>query len=311
MKGVYYEKICTIFILSFAILSFTACSTSTTTNNSNTESTASSTTSVASTTTTASTKTNEPSSETSSTLYGIPNYITDRRVQYDEASKSHTVLWGFDETGNGDYVSAEATIYLKIVNDNGEIVYDKSHQVDKDDYTSFTNIYWDYSRYLGFITINQTDIDKGTVSNGILYMSAETSTGFFSEYEITISDLPLKDFDITIPELPVTINNYGFSGELKYQVDVIDIAITYDEYYDGSVTLDLEVKAKMAYNYNGSSHSDSSQIGYKVKDSEGIVVDSGTFYLDPIAVGDVIKDNSTVFDLRLGEAYTLELIDVD
>lgn len=243
---------------------------------------------------------------------GTPNFMGDRTVQYNEAQKSYQAFWGFTETQGGEYISSDALIMIKIVNDNGETVYDQTHQVDESFYTTYTNPYWDKPHYLGCINISQSDITKGTVSKGVLYISASTPNGgWWDPYEESINNLPLMDFNMTLPTLPVTINNYTYNGSLERKIEVQNIDYTYEANYDGTVTLKLNIEAKMLYNNKGNSHSDNSKIGYKIKDSEGFVVDSGTMFLDPVSVGDMIKEEQTVFNLKLGEAYTLELIDVD
>ena len=243
---------------------------------------------------------------------GTPNYMGDRTVQYTEAKKSHQVFWSFSETQGGEYISADATITIKIVNENGETVYDKETHVDESYYTTYTNPYWDTPRYLGCINIAQSDIKKGTISKGVLYISSILDSGlWWDPYEVSITDLPLMDFNITLPALPTTIKNYTYNGSLERKIEVQNIDYTYEANYDGTVTLKLNIKAKMLYNNKGNSHSDNSKIGYKIKDSEGFVVNSGTMILDPVSVGDMIKEEQPVFNLKLGEAYTLELIDVD
>ena len=51
-------------------------------------------------------------------------------------------------------------------------------------------------------------------------------------------------------------------------------------------------------------------ISYKLFDSGGFVVDSGSVYLDSLSQGDKFKDESIVFyDLIPGEMYTLEFFE--
>lgn len=304
------KKIKMLLALALSVATLTACNPNASTGSQNSGSSNSSDVVSEKPSSTSTTDSSVVSQNTSKN--GTPNYMGNRDVQYTEAKKSHQVFWSFSEAQDGVYISADATITIKIVNENGETVYDKETHVDESYYTTYTNPYWDTPRYLGCINIAQSDIKKGTISKGVLYISSKLDSGaWWDPYEVSITDLPLMDFNMTLPALPTTIKNYTYNGSLERKIEVQNIDYTYEANSNGTVTLKLNIKAKMLYNNKGNSHSDNSEIGYKIKDSEGFVVDSGTMYLDPVSVGDMIKEEKTVFNLKLGEAYTLELIDVD
>ena len=50
-------------------------------------------------------------------------------------------------------------------------------------------------------------------------------------------------------------------------------------------------------------------VGYKIYDSEGIVVDSGHIYSNPIGIGEISKESFMVFDLDPRETYTMTFMD--
>ncbi|MGN0640274.1 MAG: hypothetical protein ACI4JT_04905 [Oscillospiraceae bacterium] len=305
------RKIKMLLALALSAVTLTACNSNTTSDSQSNGS--SNSTDVVYSSEKSSTSTTDSSVVTQSTPpKGTPNFMGNRTVQYTEAQKSHQAFWSFAETQDGEYISADALIMIKIVNENGETVYDQTHQVDESFYATYTNPYWDKPRYLGCINISQSDITKGTISKGVLYISASTPDGeFWEPYEVSITNLPLMDFNMTLPSMPVTISNFTYSGKLERKIEVQNIDYTYEDNYNGTVTLELNIKAKMTYNNSGNTHSDISKIGYKIKDSEGFVVDSGTILLDPMCVGDMIKEEKSVYSLKLGETYTLELIDAD
>lgn len=236
-----------------------------------------------------------------------PEYIGNRSVDYDSTNKWHRVFWSFSYEEEGPYVKADAIIHIRITNDNGEEVYKKSIDVDESFYSQWTNKSWDSSRLLGCIYIEDKDIVPGTADDGTLSISAELADGSsWKEYEMGIYDLPMIGFTLNKPSLPCKINEIDYNGNIEYTVEVMELTAEYSS--TGSVKIKL--KAKMVYNENGAGSSDYAYVGYKVKDSEGIVVDSGSFSVGPMAVGDIIiEENYLGGKYKLGEAYSIELID--
>ena len=73
----------------------------------------------------------------------------------------------------------------------------------------------------------------------------------------------------------------------------------------------IYLTGEKTYDENGSSYSSLCIVKYKVYDSDGYVVASGTFNSDSIKVGDKFKDDYFWVDnLEIGETYTLELLNV-
>jgi hypothetical protein len=90
--------------------------------------------------------------------------------------------------------------------------------------------------------------------------------------------------------LKVTDITYEISGTTMYI------------YFSGEKTFDRE----------GNNYSRSSSIGYKVYDSDGFVVSSGTVYITALKVGDKFRNEKEyIWDITLGETYTLEIMDVN
>jgi hypothetical protein len=61
----------------------------------------------------------------------------------------------------------------------------------------------------------------------------------------------------------------------------------------------------MLENYTDTTAGASSEIGYKLKNSQGIIVDSGQFYVAPMAVGEICLEEEIIFDLNANDSYTL------
>ncbi len=240
-------------------------------------------------------------------------YISNRNVQYDEATGKNQVLWSISKgTTEGDYIAIDATVHIRVVNNSGDTVLDKDYAVTSDEYHTGTNTFDHTPILYGWLNIDEEDYIKGNTDEGTLYLSATLDNGSsFSEAAYSITHLPLKSLNIKLPDLPLTINNYYYEETPQRIIQVINADIEYVSNDDASITAELIVKATMTYNAEGEGHSDSTSIGYKLKDSEGTVVDSGEMFIDPMCVGETVKDSMSFYELDLNESYTLEFIDTD
>ncbi|MBP3237794.1 MAG: hypothetical protein J6M24_01710 [Lachnospiraceae bacterium] len=67
----------------------------------------------------------------------------------------------------------------------------------------------------------------------------------------------------------------------------------------------------MTYNSEGANSTEYAHVGYKIKDSEGVVVSSDSIMIGQLAQGETMKDTGYLSgDFYLGESYSLEFIDV-
>ena len=233
-------------------------------------------------------------------------YIGNRSVQYDEAKKEYTVFFGFYHTDSQDSepVKQEADISVRIVNDDGAEVYSDTMHVDENNYGEWTNNLWKSSKILGTVTVNSASIEKGTTENGILYVGATLPSGAgFEEEQLSVYGLPLMDVSIQAPDLPVSINNYKYDGTVETTATIDKLEFSYD------YSCHLEYTITMTSNVNGDSSDDYFHVPYKIKDSSGIVVDSGTLFAGPMAVNDTIKNSTYISGVKLGENYTIEFSD--
>ncbi len=240
-----------------------------------------------------------------------PDYIGNRTTDYDSANERHRVFWSFS-VGEGDnYIKADATIHIKIKNNNDEIVFKRDFNVTEKHYTTWTNNFWDSDRLLGCLYIKDTEIEKGTTDSGKIFISADAGTSHFSEDSINISNLPIKDFDITIPDLPCEVKEYDYKGKIskKGEIQDFEISVGYVR-NDGKISANYNIKYKMTYNADGKNKTDYAHIGYKIKDSEGVVIASSSILVGEMSEGETIKENGYISgDFILGEKYTVEFYD--
>ena len=129
----------------------------------------------------------------------------------------------------------------------------------------------------------------------------------FAEYTLDISNLPVKGVTVNLPKLPKTYSEYGYSGKrTSVKITEITYKVSGDDLY-------LYFTGEKMYDEEGKKYSRCCDFGYKLKDSEGYVVKSGSISTTSLATGEKFKNESEVLYncIEPGETYTLELLDVD
>ena len=113
--------------------------------------------------------------------------------------------------------------------------------------------------------------------------------------------LPVKDVSLKADGLPLEIPIKGFGGETEAIIKVEDVEYEFDK----GTTSWLKITVFGVKTY-GTGKSIYDQIDYKIVDSSGYVVDSGTLFLSSLNEGDKFKDDSiTFYDAKPGESYTI------
>lgn len=232
-------------------------------------------------------------------------YIADRSVQYDKNKKEHTLLFSFKDI-DGERIKAPAVVEIRIVNDNDEEVYSKTKIVRSYDFGIWTSAYYG-ERLLASVDIKDEEIKEGTSDEGKIYFKVNTGYFSFGETTLDIDNLPVKGVTVNMPKLPKTYNEYGYDGkETSVKITEITYKVSGDDLY-------LYFTGEKMYDEEGKKYSRSCYVGYKLKDSEGYVVSSGSFRTPSLATGEKFKNESEVLYncIEPGETYTLELSDVD
>ena len=118
--------------------------------------------------------------------------------------------------------------------------------------------------------------------------------------------------NIQLPATPQTITYYGYSNKRWYSCNITSITIEKVDYrsYSNEINYRVYLTGESTYNYQGNNQSSEMRIGYKLYDSDGIVVDSGTAYTELVAVGEKFKEYIS-FYLTPGKTYKLILSDVN
>lgn len=232
-------------------------------------------------------------------------YISNRYIQYDEDKECFYFIFSLLD-GEENEVKVAAEVEIRMENDSGEVVYNKTKTVKETDYSTWGN---GYSKWIAAsIYIYNSEITKGTSSSGTFYYKVTAADGAtFDEYSLEINDnLPIKETYIILPSLPTTINKLSYKNIPSTTVKIT--AITYEIFSNKII---LYFTGTKTYDKSGNDYSRICAVGYKIYDSEGYVVETGTYYTDQIKVGDEFRDDAEpiFFDVLPGETYTIELID--
>ena len=141
--------------------------------------------------------------------------------------------------------------------------------------------------------------------NGTLYYKITLSNGaYWDELSISTYDLPQKETIIDLPTLPITLNEYNYSGKLESTFVISDI--TYE--MSGS-TLYLYFAGSKTYDSRGAGQSDTCKISWKLYDMDGYVFDSGTAYSTGVAMGEKFRNvKDYVWDAEIGGHYKLVIL---
>ncbi len=232
-------------------------------------------------------------------------YLGDRSIQFDDIDEMFTLLFSFKDE-NETRISAPATLQIRIVNDNNETVYNAEHHVSEYDFGTWTSaLHGD--RLLGSVEIPLASINTGSSDSGKIYFTVKSGNTSFKESVLEINgDLPVKGVSIALPQLPLLLEDYTYSGKVDQQVRITNIRY---EIRDEDVY--FYFTGEKLYDDEGQKHSETCEIGWKLYDSEGYVVASGTAYTVGLAMGEKFKDErDTAYDcIRPGETYRLELLD--
>ncbi|MBO5231413.1 MAG: hypothetical protein J6B88_02215 [Clostridia bacterium] len=232
-------------------------------------------------------------------------YISDREVEYDDTNKYHIVFFGLQDATD-TYLSASGTASITITDETDTNLFKKDIPFTSNDFTDWTNQHWDSSRYLCGIYIKDSELQGSASSSGTLSLEVTLADGtHFEAKALNISDLPSISVKVNLPTIPATFKDMRYSSYTS-TVQITKLEYKSEVNYDGEATLYFDVILKLVSKTDKINESSNVNLGYKLYDSEGIVVDSGHIYSDPIAVGESSKDSFNIYDLDPRDTYTLK-----
>lgn len=227
--------------------------------------------------------------------------------QENPGSNDYSLFFGLlDE--DGDPADAELDVDIRIVNDKNEEVYTAERTVSADDFGYYTRASdgEEDTRYLANIRIPAKDIAEGKSSSGTVYFTVyQNGIMWFEESNCpALYCLPTKDIQINFDEFPQNLNVMDYMGGVA---SVLQIQGAEYELDKNSLTPILRITVS-GEKLSGSGGWTYDAFDYKLLDSEGYVVESGTIYLGSLSAGDKFRDESVViYDIDPGETYTFRL----
>lgn len=231
-------------------------------------------------------------------------WISDRKVQYNEAENKYIVFFGL-KNAEENYVSSSGNAEIIVTDNSDTVIYEREKSFSSKDFSNWTNRYWDSSRYLCGLYIDREELAGAASSSGKLSLKVTLDDGTWFDAEIlSISDLPPISVKIIMPEIPCTYLDTRFSSYTS-SVEVTKLTFSTEVHHDATATLSVEVLIKLLDKTNEKNESSTVCVGYKLYDSDGVVVDSGHIYSNPIAIGEASKDSFSIYDLDPRETYKL------
>lgn len=212
-----------------------------------------------------------------------------RHTLYEYSSEAQISINFKDKSGY--YVEAPAFVEVTIIDKVGNVVYQKVllKEASKN-----------------AVTVPYSEIINSQTSTGTLSFRVYNE-GYFSFDTISksVEKIPYT-VDIELPELPQIINYSGYSGiycsckitEISYKVSNDDVTF----YFSGEKLYDKE----------GNNYSRACEVGWKLYDSDGYVLKSGTMFSEKLTVGEKFKNESvTAYDcIEEGKTYRFVILNV-
>lgn len=203
-------------------------------------------------------------------------------------------------------MSSNGTVEIRIVNNDGVTVYEKTRPFTEDNFEGWT---YDETieKYLASIYINPSDITSSTSSEGKIYFVVYGDDYYFDESTLNAYDLPTKPIQVTTETLPKEVNYLSYDDSV-YTTTRID-NITYEEMYDNS--LYIYFTGEKTYDCDGNRATNSCNFAWKLYDSEDYLIDSGTIFISDLQVGDKFRGEvGYAFDcIEPGVSYKIVITD--
>lgn len=148
--------------------------------------------------------------------------------QFNEETNDFTLFFGLLDK-NGDSISAEVDVDIRIVNENNEEVYRGTRTVSKSDFNYYTSQAVG-EQYLANIRIPASDISSGTSSNGKVYLTVyKTDIVQFDEVNCeALYCLPVKGIQLTCDSLPLELKIKDYLGNTESTIQVNDVSYNFE-----------------------------------------------------------------------------------
>lgn len=241
-------------------------------------------------------------------------YISDRDFFYYEKEDSYVLRFSLKDKDK-EYLTSPTNVRFSIQNNKGEVIYKDERKITQNDYYEWSSALYS-KKTMATIFINPDLLPKSENKNGTVTLNVWLDGYFeFEEYTINIDDLPTtpleEKYSLELPELPVEVERILWDDDILSKARITEVKYSFEESYSDKVDLVLYITGEKTYDYKGDKNNDACMIAWKLYDSEGYVVETGTAFTQSVAVGEFFRDcKERIYDLKPG-AYRLELTDSD
>lgn len=232
-------------------------------------------------------------------------WISNRKIFHQDEENRFVLLFSLLD-GEKVSVASNAIIDVRIVNDEGVELYKKSVNISPSDFSIWTTISTGEEEFKAAVFINDSEITKGSKENGKIYFTvySEDKSFYFEESVLTVNNLPVLATSVHTEKSPCKLNRYGYDGTIYTQVRIDEIS--YEIIYGDC--LKIYFIGEKIYDYEGKSANNTCDIKWKLYDSQGYLIDSGSLYIFSLGVGDKFRDEYIIIydKIKHGESYTLK-----
>lgn len=200
--------------------------------------------------------------------------------QYNEGTDDYSLFFGFLDQKRTS-IAAEATVDIRIVNENNEEVYRETRSVAKNDFDYYTSQAAG-EQYLANIRIPATDILPGTSANGKVFLTVYKADAFsFEEVNCeALYCLPVQDIQLNYGPFPLELKTKDYQGNIESIIQINDITYNFEKEY--MTRLSIMLFGEKTYGGSAASYD---IISYKLYDGDGYLIDAGEVYLDSLSEG--------------------------
>lgn len=192
------------------------------------------------------------------------------------------------------------------MNEKNEEIYSGTKHISSNDFDNYTNKTVG-EQYLANVRIPSSEIASGKSASGKVYFTV------YKENELQFDEvscdalycLPTKDVQVTFDEFPLELRVKDIMGSTSSIIQIQ--GADYEFVNDYSPRLNITI---MGEKINDIENSGYDIIDYKLLDSDGYMIKSGSIILSSLSEGDKFKDSSVViYDVVPGESYLFQLLE--
>ena len=131
--------------------------------------------------------------------------------------------------------------------------------------------------------------------------------------EVQIEIVDNMQINITMPEFPIESMHISYDDTVRTRCLVDDASYVVKNWINGKAeSVELQFSGEKIFDIEGDDLSQACQIGWKLYDDTGAVVDSGTLYTVDLKVGERFLNSSTYITASLEPGnYRLEILNVE